>query len=681
MSLKKRIFSFLIILLIIVLIISATIITSLNSSEKDSEIINTLGKQRALAEEMGKLALNITSNTDKAVLLSEYMNEMRKQYASEIVPKATKAGIEFKVNPQNDKELHFPAGFTKAVNDNIKSVSARIIANNSIVINKAMGYKQGDPIKAEAQLEQGKDFYITLPDKSSSTQMTVYTSDRATTKGCVTCHNTILEYEDRLNTPFKLENKPIMGLKEIKVPFKEEFITQYENSLNEFKSVLLRAETGEFGLSRKNIIETRRVFDAFLSNINSVLNGKKIKDISGKIITLSSELKAKSHMLVLEYENTAKKNHNNIWISSVSMVVILVVFIIISMWLMNKYIIAPISQLSRAVSSVSQGNLSVELDLTQNKDEISQLMSAFSKMTERLRTIVMNIESAAVGIEKQSSELNNTAGMLKSGSESQFNKGEEAAVSSQELSRAVGDIAQNAENIASAANETTTTAFDGNKVVTNSINEIEEIAKTVNESAEQISSLNEQSQKIGDIIIVINDIADQTNLLALNAAIEAARAGEQGRGFAVVADEVRKLAEKTSKATQEINTMITDIQNNLTNATSTMETIDLKVKKGVELSSETMQALENIINKVKGLGDVVDQISNSTSHMASITNEISTNTDTIREEANVNLSNATQVADSSQSLTDLADNLNNIIRQFTITKHGSQHNEQLSISR
>ena len=195
---------------------------------------------------------------------------------------------------------------------------------------------------------------------------------------------------------------------------------------------------------------------------------------------------------------------------------------------------------------------------------------------------------------------------------------------------------------------------------------VKAIAQTVSESAGLMTSLGERSKQIGDIVSVIKDIADQTNLLALNAAIEAARAGEQGRGFAVVADEVRKLAERTTKATSEIGSMIGAIQDEVDKAVVSMGEGTKRVETGVEYSTNAGNALSDIVKSVENLQSMVQQIASATEEMSSVSEQISGDIETIANVSRETSTGSEQIAESSSELAKLASNLSNMVRQFKV---------------
>jgi methyl-accepting chemotaxis protein len=202
--------------------------------------------------------------------------------------------------------------------------------------------------------------------------------------------------------------------------------------------------------------------------------------------------------------------------------------------------------------------------------------------------------------------------------------------------------------------------------VDNAVKEIEAIAKMTDDSSRLIYSLGGRSTQIGEIISVINDIADQTNLLALNAAIEAARAGEAGRGFAVVADEVKKLAERTANSTSEIGGMIKSIQEEVKQTVSSMESVTKQVGIGVELSAQAGNVLGNIVAGVDELNSMVHQIASATEEMAATSEEISKDIESIASISRETSTSSDQIAYASQEMSRLAINLEKDVSGFTV---------------
>ncbi|HXI10416.1 MAG TPA: methyl-accepting chemotaxis protein, partial [Thermodesulfobacteriota bacterium] len=200
------------------------------------------------------------------------------------------------------------------------------------------------------------------------------------------------------------------------------------------------------------------------------------------------------------------------------------------------------------------------------------------------------------------------------------------------------------------------------------ITAMKEVAESTAVTARTIKELGKSSEEIGTIVSVINDIADQTNLLALNAAIEAARAGEQGRGFAVVADEVRKLAERTTKATKEISGMIKTIQNETGKAVGAMDAGTDKVENGVKLANEAGDALKQIFTGVEDVTDKISHIATSAEQQSSTTDEITRNMDSIADVSKSNVASIGEVSNATDEMARLATELKELVSRFTILK-------------
>ena len=220
--------------------------------------------------------------------------------------------------------------------------------------------------------------------------------------------------------------------------------------------------------------------------------------------------------------------------------------------------------------------------------------------------------------------------------------------------------------MAQSANDAVKIAKGGQEVVDKAIREVKVIAETVETALTLVKDLGKQSEKIGDIVTAINDIADQTNLLALNAAIEAARAGEHGRGFAVVADEVKKLAERTSASTTEIGDMIGSIRDGVTKTVEFMDTARDKVTTGVEFSSQASIALEEIIGSIDHLHSGVHQIATAIEEMSATTDEIARDINQISVVSKETCSSSEEISRAAAGLSALSERLEGAVRNFKI---------------
>ncbi|MFQ3573651.1 MAG: methyl-accepting chemotaxis protein [Thermodesulfovibrionales bacterium] len=384
--------------------------------------------------------------------------------------------------------------------------------------------------------------------------------------------------------------------------------------------------------------------------------------------TISKNIKFQEKQMVKAVENADSEYHMSI------ILVIIGGFISLSIMtgfiiLLTKGIAAPLNQCTDIAQKMSSGDLSMSYEFstkTTTKDEIGQLVSAIRGMQEKWRNIVLELKSSSDTLASASQQLSASSEQMSRGVSEQSGRASQIATSATEMSQTVIDIAKNTSNIASSAVETSRIAKDGEEVVSKSVNEVKAIAQTVSESAGFIGSLGERSQQIGEIVNVIKDIADQTNLLALNAAIEAARAGEQGRGFAVVADEVRKLAERTSKATSEIGSMIGAIQDEVQKAVVSMNEAIRRVDTGVEYSTNAGDALREIVRSVENLQSMVQQIASATEEMSSVSEHISGDIETIATVSNETSKSSEQITASSSDLARLATKLTELVRRFKV---------------
>jgi len=330
-----------------------------------------------------------------------------------------------------------------------------------------------------------------------------------------------------------------------------------------------------------------------------------------------------------------------------------------------RKIMGPLKQLIPVASSLAEGDLSIRIE-TQRNDEIGQLLSAMKNMIEKWRSVVADVQQASGNVASAGQKLNQNAVQMSTLSTEQEQRSSQVATAAEEMSQTIMDIAQNVNSIAGAAQVTLAVAKDGQGIVDKSVMEVKEIAETVDASSEFVRSLGDRSRQIGEIVDVIGDIADQTNLLALNAAIEAARAGEQGRGFAVVADEVRKLAERTANATSEISAMIKTIQEEVFKAVDSMENASGKVTVGVELSAHAGEALKNIVEKADELQLMVQQIASATEEMSTTSEEITKDIGQIASASRETSESSSHTTQAAAELSRLSINLQTTVGEFKL---------------
>ncbi len=342
----------------------------------------------------------------------------------------------------------------------------------------------------------------------------------------------------------------------------------------------------------------------------------------------------------------------------------------------SKNIIGPVKQLLEAFKQQANGDLTQEVHVSTD-DEIAQLTLTFNETNHKLNNMLHNVVSRSQSVAVSSSELSESSESISDNAQIQSQETSQAALSMEQLNSSFHGVTQNTADAAGSAKEASELAQTGGSVVTKTINGMNKIAESVRESANTVEALGKRSEQIDNIVQVINDIASQTNLLALNAAIEAARAGEQGRGFAVVADEVRKLAERTTSATNEIGEMIKGIQEDTAKAVESMQAEKEEVEEGVSSANEAGEALNQIVTSVQNVTDMIQQIATAAEEQ-STTGETIANT--LEHVAEITGKTATEVQNSSQSshkLDELAQELQHLVGEFKLrTKTGIRSGNQ-----
>jgi methyl-accepting chemotaxis protein len=317
--------------------------------------------------------------------------------------------------------------------------------------------------------------------------------------------------------------------------------------------------------------------------------------------------------------------NNSIMFSQIAVSVFGLAFVIGMMFLVLRQILNPLRTLTADINEIANGNLNVEIPDYNSKDEIGMLSKSTAKMVGSFTTMINNILSASNTVVSSIDVLRARAQKTASGAKTQSGQAAQIAAAAEEMSQTITDIARNASVASETSNEAMQTAGSGKEVADNAVDTVNRVYTSTVELASMVEKLNNRATEIGDIVTVIKDIADQTNLLALNAAIEAARAGEQGRGFAVVADEVRKLAERTIKATTEISEKISAVQSESEQTTRSMNDASGEVTKATEFIRNVGDSLNHIVEAVHRVRDQITQIATAVDEQSAASEEVAKN--------------------------------------------------------
>ncbi len=355
--------------------------------------------------------------------------------------------------------------------------------------------------------------------------------------------------------------------------------------------------------------------------------------------------------------------------SAITGIVIVAVFAafatVLLAWLLTRSIVTPLNRAVAAAQTIAGGNLTKTIEID-GKDEPARLLEALAAMQANLRKTIEQIAGSATQLGAAAEELSAVTEEASRGLQQQNDEIEQAATAVNEMTAAVEEVARNAVSTSEASNQSTHAAREGRDQVVKTVDAIQTMTHDVQNTAQMIEGLAAQGRDIGKVLDVIRAIAEQTNLLALNAAIEAARAGEAGRGFAVVADEVRALAHRTAQSTQEIEKMVAGIQNGTGEAVESMQQSNQRTQSTLEMARAAGVALEQITQSINQINERNLVIASASEEQAQVSREVDRNLVNIRDLATQSAAGANQTSAATHELSRLAVDLNAMVARFVI---------------
>ncbi|MCH4879027.1 methyl-accepting chemotaxis protein [Pseudomonas sp. TMW22090] len=405
-------------------------------------------------------------------------------------------------------------------------------------------------------------------------------------------------------------------------------------------------------LSRNNQVEDLRK----MLNTELLANSEAVNTALARLLEINTQQ-------IAETSHEAAEQYSSAFNLVVGLLVLASGLTLLFAWLLTNSITKPIANALQAAEAIAEGNLTRPITVD-GEDEAGRLLLAMSKMQEKLRDTLQRISGSATQLASAAEELNSVTDESARGLTQQNNEIEQAATAVNEMTSAVEEVARNAVSTSEASKNATTSAGDGRDLVQETVSAIERMSADVQSTASLIGDLANESRDIGKVLDVIRGLADQTNLLALNAAIEAARAGEAGRGFAVVADEVRALAHRTQQSTSEIERMIGSIQSGTEHAVNSMRNSTERAESTLNIARGAGLSLDTINNAIVEINERNLVIASAAEEQAQVAREVDRNLVNIRDLSVQSATGASQTSAASNELSRLAVDLNGMVGRF-----------------
>ncbi|RHW75407.1 methyl-accepting chemotaxis protein [Colwellia sp. RSH04] len=459
----------------------------------------------------------------------------------------------------------------------------------------------------------------------------------------------LLDNSDTYADEFRSKIKASYGINQSNTPFLKQLLTDFDDYYQQAHSL------------SKEMVDGTMDFNTLESRSTSMVD--KLNKLQSTLTTFQNE-KNKSFNDAFESVSSRVESTSSIGIG-IGIITIIILFS--ASYPIANSINNSLQSIISSLKNIAQdnGDLTVRLS-TSSKDEIGDLVFWFNSFIEKLQSVIKNVVDTAVPLAQTANNIQNLSNKTISSFERQTESINASKHSVEEMSHSVQAITSNAADAVSSARNANDEATNGKGVVDKTVLEIRQLSEVIQESSEIINQLNDDTNKVNVVLEVIRGIAEQTNLLALNAAIEAARAGEQGRGFAVVADEVRNLASRTQESTQQINQMLDQLQSAASKAVHTMESSITGVENSVKSANQAGDSLLEITGAIGAISTMNDEIANSTQQQAEVSTLMVRHVDDIQQSAEDASNASSEIAQVSDELTNLASELEKIALQFKV---------------
>nr|WP_047536561.1 methyl-accepting chemotaxis protein [Pseudomonas sp. 11/12A] len=425
---------------------------------------------------------------------------------------------------------------------------------------------------------------------------------------------------------------------------------QYVQLLGQYRQIEDRMKT----LSRNNQVDELRN----LLNTDLLNNSEAVNAVLSRLLEINTQQTRDTNQQAADQYDSAFDLVITLLVAATALTLALA-------WLLINSITKPIANALGAAESIAEGNLTRPITVD-GEDEAGRLLAAMAKMQDKLRDTLLRISGSATQLASAAEELNSVTDESARGLTQQNNEIEQAATAVNEMTSAVEEVARNAVSTSEASQSATASAGDGRDLVQETVSAIERMSADVQSTATLIGDLANESRDIGKVLDVIRGLADQTNLLALNAAIEAARAGEAGRGFAVVADEVRALAHRTQQSTSEIERMIGSIQSGTEHAVDSMRNSTERAESTLNIARGAGMSLDTINSAIVEINQRNLVIASAAEEQAQVAREVDRNLVNIRDLSVQSATGANQTSAASSELSRLAVDLNSMVGRFSL---------------